>query len=577
MKLSIALQNRIISFLVTLPNIGDSQNRRALIESAGLDTALQGQIRFEEASIQFFQLLVPNLLQYGKLEDGRESLFAVLDAAKMYVGQERQEDCENLLNELRTSWQKHTQKREPPLYLPFVNREAEIKQIFHQYASPALYIVDAPAGYGKTSFLLELQRRFGDDGWFCLYQQVEQFSSTTTVLKNMLSKIGIRGGNDIEESVERLTHKLVNGIMQQNFGVESKQGITLLFDLDRNPSLPILQILMSKIIPIIEEELRHRLKFFTTGSRFRVVIAGRHIAKIAQENNSLIRFSCIQLAPFDYHVVRDSVKIYYANPDITDAAIQNIAAHLLKITGGHPGCIAKILASYQQDLFSLSRFVDDYQQELWEQIVSESIQNIWEDIESEYRQFLSPLSVFRYIDAEALSDFFGINEEDMWELIDGLTTTYLCEWRQYSLHDGITRQMLSIRLRVKDRAKFVDLCKKAQSICLQRIEGNNAKFPAKWVVEYWYQVLQEKTLEGGVEQSFFDEYIHPVLCTLVESREDRKKWREEYEALKEVLREDKDFEFHVNYSLSNGHYTGEPFRQLNATITDFFQKVIRSR
>ncbi len=100
MQLSYTLNKRIVDFFISLPGINDSNTQQALIQSAGLDSSLLSQIRFNAPSVQFFQLLVPALLQYGRLGDGREALAAVLLAAKAYVGQDKQADCDRLISEL---------------------------------------------------------------------------------------------------------------------------------------------------------------------------------------------------------------------------------------------------------------------------------------------------------------------------------------------------------------------------------------------------------------------------------------------------------------------------------------------
>lgn len=95
------LNKKIVGFLTSIPNMHDNSSQRALIYSAGLDQALLNQIQFSGSPAQIFQLLVPMLVSYGTLEDGRDALEALLEAAKDYVGRDRKEYCEELLQELR--------------------------------------------------------------------------------------------------------------------------------------------------------------------------------------------------------------------------------------------------------------------------------------------------------------------------------------------------------------------------------------------------------------------------------------------------------------------------------------------
>lgn len=101
MRLPVILQNNIIDFLTSLPNIHDSKSQRALIERAVLDPQLQNQIVFSGSSGQFFQLLIPALFSYGTLQDGRNALEAILETAKDYVGQEKKIYCETFIREVR--------------------------------------------------------------------------------------------------------------------------------------------------------------------------------------------------------------------------------------------------------------------------------------------------------------------------------------------------------------------------------------------------------------------------------------------------------------------------------------------
>ncbi len=97
------LQKEITDFLESLPNIYDSKAQRALIEGAGLDAELQSQIYFEIPPAQFFQLLVPMLLSYGLLKDGRNPLDALLQSAQNRVGQDRKVYCDSLINRLHAN------------------------------------------------------------------------------------------------------------------------------------------------------------------------------------------------------------------------------------------------------------------------------------------------------------------------------------------------------------------------------------------------------------------------------------------------------------------------------------------
>lgn len=95
------LQQKIVAFLTSLPNLHENQSQRAFILSAGLDPNLQEQLNFTGPPTQFFQWSIDVMLKYGTLEDGRHPLVAILEAAKEYVGLDRQAECDALIRELK--------------------------------------------------------------------------------------------------------------------------------------------------------------------------------------------------------------------------------------------------------------------------------------------------------------------------------------------------------------------------------------------------------------------------------------------------------------------------------------------
>lgn len=95
------LQNQIIEFLKSLPNLDDTKGRRAFIYFVGIDSQLQEQIPFDEPLSQFVPFLVSILLKYGKLKDGRNPLEAILETAKGYVGLDKKAYCEDLIQKVK--------------------------------------------------------------------------------------------------------------------------------------------------------------------------------------------------------------------------------------------------------------------------------------------------------------------------------------------------------------------------------------------------------------------------------------------------------------------------------------------
>ncbi len=82
------MNKKIIAFLKSVPNLQDSKAHQAFIAEIVLDKALAERLVFGQSLANFVSSLVDTLSKYGKLEDGRDSLEAALEAAKERVGSE---------------------------------------------------------------------------------------------------------------------------------------------------------------------------------------------------------------------------------------------------------------------------------------------------------------------------------------------------------------------------------------------------------------------------------------------------------------------------------------------------------
>ena len=97
MGLPTAVRTQMMAVLQSLPGIDTTSGRRALIAEAGIGDTAYANITFEGSSAEFCSLLVDTLDRYGSLPDGRNPLVAILNAAKMRVGQEKQAECDDLI------------------------------------------------------------------------------------------------------------------------------------------------------------------------------------------------------------------------------------------------------------------------------------------------------------------------------------------------------------------------------------------------------------------------------------------------------------------------------------------------
>ena len=101
MEIPVELTNKIALFLQDIPLVNSREERLGFLLEAGLDQSLLHLISCDGAITTFFQQLVHILLQYGQIQDGRYALQAVLETAKNRIGQDKQLDCDVLLQRWR--------------------------------------------------------------------------------------------------------------------------------------------------------------------------------------------------------------------------------------------------------------------------------------------------------------------------------------------------------------------------------------------------------------------------------------------------------------------------------------------
>ncbi len=140
-KLPTNLQREIINFLKSLPTLYDGESQRAFLCQIGLEQQLQEQLSIGKPVGEFVPLLVSTLLKYGTHHDGQHVLEATLETAKNYVGQDRREECEQLLHALRVILaETHNEGRELQqgicfVLMPFKDR---FNEYYQKIINPAI-------------------------------------------------------------------------------------------------------------------------------------------------------------------------------------------------------------------------------------------------------------------------------------------------------------------------------------------------------------------------------------------------------------------------------------------------------
>lgn len=95
------LHDKLIKFFTSIPDINILENQRALLKMARLDAQLSGMLTPTTNPTTFFPLVLSTMEQYGTLEDGRNPVLAVLEAAKSFVGPKGKAESDGLIKALR--------------------------------------------------------------------------------------------------------------------------------------------------------------------------------------------------------------------------------------------------------------------------------------------------------------------------------------------------------------------------------------------------------------------------------------------------------------------------------------------
>ncbi len=468
------------------------------------------------------------------------------------------------------SYQLQHQKHLSTQQIPFINRKDEISLIVSSYAQ-AYTLIDAPAGYGKTELLKELERRFKELEWACAYVSIGEKGTLPKVAAALAQQLGLDANEVLRgEGPANLAGNLAAEILGKDIA-KNKNGLVLLVDFEGKPRLAILPDLLKTFVPAIQQALYNlNVDFMVQHNWFRVIIAGRYLANRPEVSQLSLPLEIRRLTPFSYEIVRDTVRAYLRGP--VDNVIVQIAAHLMHLTGGHPGCVAKTLEIFNQRRLLPDMFLEQCGDRI-RAIVHQVVEDIRYDIQpAALRNKLDSLSVLRYVDYEALGQL--LMEEDKYHLADELTSTYLLDWVGHLLRDDITRRLLAIRLRwdLGDEG-FARRCQDAQRICINRLKDPYVQGPEMWAIEYLFQSLQQLTTSIHNPQArqnatrVFREEIPKTLHMLVTPPRNK---RSHYQPLKQALDKDWEFRFTVNYYLRQDGYTNKPYEDLLRQVDSFF-------
>ena len=569
-------------------------SRRTITKEGGVQREIKQALDMAEEKRDHAIYLIPAKVERCKIPDGLSS--------KRGVNLYEKNGYEELLNALCSRAKELRRKLPievaapsgevnlgvlPPLSLrppiPFVNRVDEIDAITATASAGGQYfLIDAPAGYGKTYLLSQLNERFAaKEKWDHAFVSVKKDCNLETLTFKLAEALGVKLNSDTNLD---WGYRFSGAIKKKYQNSRIPVGLALFIDLDGESSPSLLGQLLEKFILQVWESLAELDAFSSAKpqSQFRVIVSGRNVAA----NEDLKTFYSYlplinrSLAPFTYDVVCQSVGNYLQG--FEKSRVNQLAAHIMFMTGGHPGCMTQVLHFYSLQQAPIDKLITDFGEIIWEEIVRDVSDKVWRGLPGKGRDFHSAidrLSIFRYVNNYILKYVLdACPVPDLRDEIDFralLTTNYLYTGDGRFLQDDMNRRLMIIRLRHTAPREYKEYCEDAYKICIQQLQEPTVQLPEKWVVEFLNQFLQQfagARLDQPSVRVKISEQFYEELARVLKIRREYKKslpdWREEMEALLvEMEKKDQwEFRFSVNYFLRENQYDDKPYQKLKSEI-----------
>lgn len=473
---------------------------------------------------------------YNKYNDSYDNALVLLLKVlrdEIHSGDSLHKELNDLINELEQSeilasgdTAQQTER------LDFFNRTHELDLLMQPF-SPAYTLIDAPAGYGKTYLLCELQRRYKSmDGWLCslvdfrkmLFRQ-SHFLLVDTLGNQLHQYISPPSGSPIEDYVDNLAQALNN----------ANRGAVLLFDSVDELTSDQAGWLIDNLVIYISQELKS-IGFFAGGRKLQIIFAGRYVTEQwSKLTSGKFELSIQPLTPFEFNVIMLTIRsaaerAKERNVILSEDDIRTISYRIMRLTGGHPGGMALIFNELRRKDFVGRRhlFSTTGQNKIYKDIVQPFIQKVKLHIPNSICPIFEILSIFRIFDYETFCHLVECREigqhsgsesgEDLaWKLLRKVTATSLVKWEGSFYSDGVIRRLLTIEMRKEDPERYKRLCECAEKYYRVQWSRSDAKTLHRLVIETTYQQLQRYTINDmPIDREKKEKLRKEVLDTLYE-------------------------------------------------------------
>lgn len=366
----------------------------------------------------------------------------------------------------------------------FVNREAELRDILGPFSKSYIFI-SAPAGFGKTYLLEEIQRRInvepGSTQWLVLQHHCRANEGVDLILADLAWQLGHR------EPTAGLPDFLA--LMGRTLSSQAAIGVTILFDAVENwrhtangtVQWSATALFMQSTFAQMLDESIHLI-----GLNLRVIFAGRYITSYFDEFR--LPYQHLALKPFDRPVIytfiletqRRYETIRKMKLDYSPQKIEDLAQEVVEITGGHPRAAFRLVHDIAERGFAIPPsmyFSPDQLPGLFERFVSQEIPELFKGIPLDLQMLFRTLSVFRGFNSDTLRalldrNFIAVDDHaDSWKLYMQVLGTHLVEASGPLAHDRILQRVLDIQLRFDNSARYRTLQQFAADLYDQWLQG----------------------------------------------------------------------------------------------------------
>ncbi|MCP4350178.1 MAG: hypothetical protein GY795_32275 [Desulfobacterales bacterium] len=468
----------------------------------------------------------------------------------------------------KSSEKKPEQQPEKEQYsVEFVNRLNEINYITNVHCPPYL-LISSPMGYGKTMLIQAAKDLLKRQDRLFVHLELSRKKSYSiqeiTYLASQYLKEEI--GEHLDSiTLEKCGEKLAKCIQEVLTKSQQKE---LIFLIDEAEALNenLAKQFLNKFVPVLMDTLR----ISDNSIRLRLIFSGRYISKWSQFSSS-ISLKPLLLASFDFDSVYQTVENYgnIIDSNTTTEYRKEFTSFLMHFTGGHPGCMAKIL---RNDFGRSIRVIETDEEEYYKAIVKPVIDEIKENIPDGLEEIFETLSVVRRFNHKLiqwLADKGLIKySTDSFDLEKRLLQAYLVDKKSGFLEDNITRRLLAIRYRITKKNDFIQACEESISAYESMLNDSDFIFPHVIAVELLFQKLQFLYYndEDNIGKKFFKN-LNEILTTLTTVHS-----KDYVELVVERLKEDWEFRFTMNYLL-RFHAVRDiyPFDELMSKIDEFME------